>query len=188
MIPIMHYQVYFSEEREKAAAELEKNVDRTIKCVFRTSSPQDRIGKFMTKSSAGFLSNFPADPPPSSLLTPKELQTYIQHFKESGFRGGLHWYGCWELNWRDEAELNQNIQQPALIITAGNDPVITPSMTRDMEQWVPLLERNHVEEGSHWVHMEYPKEVNRIILKWLQSLNLHTKVSSFMTKPSRSRL
>ncbi|XP_029815480.1 bifunctional epoxide hydrolase 2-like, partial [Manacus vitellinus] len=66
--------------------------------------------------------------------------------------------------------LPSQIPLPALMVTAGKDPVLLPSLSKGMENWIPRLRREHLEECGHWTQMERPAEVNRILLEWLEGL------------------
>ena len=57
---------------------------------------------------------------------------------------------------------------PSLMVMAENDVVLSPAMTEGMERYVPDLERVLVEKSGHWTQQEYPEEVNRAILGWLE--------------------
>jgi len=175
--PRFTYQVYFSKDDGLIAQkELEEDIPRTIGCLFRTSQPDDKIGNFMDENSSSFLSNFPKTPPRSKLLTDEEFDAYVENFKKNGFRGGLNYYKTSHTNWLEEENLPTLIQNDALMITAGQDKILTPNMTLGMEKLVPKLKRAHIEEASHWVQHEQTDLLNTILLDWLNSLQLTSKL------------
>jgi len=170
--PVFYYQLYFNLENGKVAQnELEKYVERTISCLFRTSKNEDRIGQWMDKNSKGLLSGFPAKVNRSKLLSEVEFSKYVQTFTKSGFRGGLNFYKTSELNWIDEENLPVNVNHRSLMVTAGKDSVLSPELTRGMENFIPNLRRAHIEESSHWVQHEQPDLLNSILSQWLSSLS-----------------
>ncbi|XP_027562848.1 bifunctional epoxide hydrolase 2-like [Neopelma chrysocephalum] len=119
----------------------------------------------------GLLVGFPEDPPPSRILPGPELEFYIRSFQKSGFRGPLNWYRNIQTNWNWALSArDRKIPLPALMVTAGKDPVLHPSLSKGMENWIPRLRREHLEECGHWTQMERPAEVTRILLEWLEGL------------------
>lgn len=65
-------------------------------------------------------------------------------------------------------KVGEKIKQPALMVTAENDVILTPSMSKIMDPWVPSLSRVHL-DGAHWVHIEKHEEFNQSLLQWLHS-------------------
>ncbi|XP_030802110.1 bifunctional epoxide hydrolase 2-like [Camarhynchus parvulus] len=64
----------------------------------------------------------------------------------------------------------RTIPIPALMVTAGKDPVLKPGLSKGMEAWIPRLQRGHIQDCGHWTQLERPLELNRILLQWLQQL------------------
>uniref|UniRef100_A0A8C3C3P0 AB hydrolase-1 domain-containing protein n=1 Tax=Cairina moschata TaxID=8855 RepID=A0A8C3C3P0_CAIMO len=119
----------------------------------------------------GLLVGFPENPPESLILHGPELQYYVQCFQKSGFRGPLNWYRNMRPNWRWALTAkDRKILMPALMVTAGKDVVLHPSMSKGMEEWVPQLRRGHLEECGHWTQMERPAALNKILVEWLEGL------------------
>ncbi|NXH11164.1 HYES hydrolase, partial [Bucco capensis] len=173
-IPTFDYQFYF-QEPGVAEAELEKDIGRTLKVLIRSTRQEDQLplplNFFAVQERGGLLVGFPEDPPASQLLHGPELQYYIQRFQKSGFRAPLNWYRNMRANWHWALSAkDRKILMPALMVTAGKDMVLHPSMSQGMEQWIPQLHREHLEQCGHWVQMERPAELNRILLEWLEKL------------------
>src|SRR6266853_6665132 len=57
--------------------------------------------------------------------------------------------------------VGKHVLQPALMVTAGKDGVLTPDMADGMERWVPNLTRGHIEQCGHWTQQEEPEKLNR---------------------------
>ncbi|NXE29114.1 HYES hydrolase, partial [Ardeotis kori] len=173
--PIFDYQFYF-QEPGVAEAELEKDVGRTLKALIRSTRPEVGVGLGTGLGpgpllAGGLLVGFPEDPPASQILHGPELQYYIQRFQKSGFRGPLNWYRNMRPNWRWALSAkDRKITVPALMVTAGKDVVLRPSMTKGMEEWIPRLHRGHIEDCGHWTQMERPATLNRILVEWLEGL------------------
>ncbi|KTG05137.1 hypothetical protein cypCar_00040066 [Cyprinus carpio] len=175
-IPIFDYQIYF-QNPGVAEAELEKNLERTFKLMFIAS---------------GLFVGSPEDPPRSAILSESALQYYIQQFTKSGF-------SCLNRPWlvyckhigassRSVTRLCSSfglelmIMMPALMVTAGKDPVLLPAFAKGMENLVPNLTRGHIEKCGHWTQMERPAELNKILISWLKetqqkaSISVHPKL------------
>jgi soluble epoxide hydrolase/lipid-phosphate phosphatase len=71
------------------------------------------------------------------------------------------------LNGEDEiplAESNQQFLMPAMIIMAGQDQALPPSMLDGQEAFFPAgLTKGVINEASHWALIHTPVEANRHI-------------------------
>uniref|UniRef100_A0A3P8YR26 AB hydrolase-1 domain-containing protein n=1 Tax=Esox lucius TaxID=8010 RepID=A0A3P8YR26_ESOLU len=155
-VPIFDYQVYF-QKPGVAEVELEKNLARTFKIFFRGSGEADvpSLSTAGVCARGGLLVGLPEEIPRSSMLSENALQFYINQYKDKGFRGPLNWYRNTERNWkwlcsRPRAKL----LMPALMVTAGKDPVLLPVFSKGMENLITNLTRGHIEECGHWTQME----------------------------------
>ncbi|NXW24293.1 HYES hydrolase, partial [Circaetus pectoralis] len=173
--PTFDYQFYF-QEPGVAEAELEKDISRTLKVLIRSTRREVGVGLRVDLGAVPFLAGgllvgFPENPPASKILAGPELQYYIQRFEKSGFSGPLNWYRNMRPNWRWALSAkDRKITMPALMVTAGKDVVLHPSMSKGMEEWIPQLRREHIEECGHWTQMERPAVLNRILVEWLEGL------------------
>jgi len=59
----------------------------------------------------------------------------------TGFTSTLNWYRTSQQNWQDEAGVPMMVPHPALIVLAGRDRVLRPSLADGMEAYVPNLKR-----------------------------------------------
>ncbi|XP_006817277.1 bifunctional epoxide hydrolase 2-like [Saccoglossus kowalevskii] len=104
-------------------------------------------------------------------MTRQDLDYYVEQFKKSGFRGPLNWYRSVEENWKWRCSVpHRKILAPALMVTASFDVVLTPKSSQLMEPWVPNLTRANLDCG-HWTMVEKPKELNEILVKWLNKVH-----------------
>lgn len=166
--PTFNYQLYF-QEPGVAEAELEKNLSRTFKSFFR-SNDETFITVSRTCEMGGLLVNTPEEPTLSKMVTEEDIQFYVQEFKKSGFRGPLNWYRNMDKNWEWGFKgSGRKILIPALMVTAEKDLVLTPEMSKHMEDWIPHLKRGHIKDCGHWTQMEKPTELNRILIEWLET-------------------
>ena len=117
------------------------------------------------------LVGLPDDASRSIMLTAQDLAVFVDTFRRTGFRGGLNWYRNDRANWEWGGEAKDTrITCPALMVTAGRDPVLTPALSEGMEKIMPQLQRGHIEECGHWTQQERPEELNRILTDWLAGL------------------
>jgi soluble epoxide hydrolase/lipid-phosphate phosphatase len=171
---IWDYQLYF-QEPGVAEAELEEDMTRFVKLMFRSSDPRDQYDILRDFGSArergGILVGFPLDPKPSVMLTADDVEYIVQQHRQTGMRGALNWYRVHDENFAwGKAVIGKKIEQPALVVTAGRDPVMTPDLTQGMEELAPNLTRHHIEECSHWTQMEQPDLLSNILIDWLDRL------------------
>ena len=169
------YQIYFNDVG-RAEAELSRNVRRTFTLFFRTSKPEDGGGNSVGLTATvtqrgGIFVGLPEDVPRSIMLTQADLDYFVTEYERTGFRGGLNWYRNLDANWQwGERVVGKQVSQPALMVTAGKDYVLTPDMANGMERWVPNLTRAHIEQCGHWTQQEEPEQLNRMLVNWLKSL------------------
>lgn len=123
----------------------------------------------------GYLDVLPQAPElPWAWLSEAEFDVYADTFARTGFRGGLNWYRANDHVWREKQQRpDEPVTVPVIFITGDHDPVqqVASSSVEQMREMVPGLERVHVIPGpGHFVQMEAPGEVNRILLDFLGSL------------------
>lgn len=105
-------------------------------------------------------------------LSEEDLQTYIDAFRATGFRGGLNWYRNMNRNWENSADLaSAVVQQPAFFVTGTRDPARNPAGIEHLREVVPNLRVLEFLEGcGHWTQQERPEDVTRLLLEFLRSL------------------
>jgi pimeloyl-ACP methyl ester carboxylesterase len=113
------------------------------------------------------IEELPADTP--LFVTSAELDTYVQTYERTGFRGGINWYRNIERNAREHPEIGVNkLSLPCLMITAGWDIALRPEMAAGMPALCSDLEMHNIEKAGHWVQQERPALVNDKITDWLK--------------------
>ena len=104
----------------------------------------------------------------NQLLTPDELAAFVESFEATGFTGGINWYRNFTRNWERSADLPTRVDDiPCLMIMAEKDVVLSPAMAEGMEAYIGDLEKALVKDSGHWTQQEKPKEVNDLILGWM---------------------
>jgi pimeloyl-ACP methyl ester carboxylesterase len=100
------------------------------------------------------------------------LDVYKDAFRPQGaLTPPLEYYRNMDRNWELTAPIaDRKIDVPCLMISAADDPVLTPAMTIGMEERVPNLERVVIENCGHWTQQERPAETTAAMLAYLARL------------------
>ena len=103
---------------------------------------------------------------------PHVLDVYKDAFRPVGaLTPPIEYYRNMDRNWELMAPVaDRTIDVPCLMISAANDPVLTPAMTLGMEERVPDLERVVIEDCGHWTQQERPEETSQAMLAYLRRL------------------
>jgi pimeloyl-ACP methyl ester carboxylesterase len=106
-------------------------------------------------------------------FTPDVLDVYKRAFRPVGaLTPPIEYYRNLDRNWELTASIaDRRIEVPCLMISAADDPVLTPAMTVGMEERVPNLERVVIEECGHWTQQERPEETSAAMLSYLERLD-----------------
>ncbi|XP_074144484.1 bifunctional epoxide hydrolase 2-like isoform X2 [Sminthopsis crassicaudata] len=176
--PGFQYQLYF-QEPGVAEAELEKDLNHTFKLIFRASDEKKYL-RFENALEKGILKKN-ENPTRSWMVTEEEIEFFVQQFKKSGFRGPLNWYRNLDANWRwGCAGVRRKILIPALIVIAEKDMVFLPKFSKHMKKWIPNLKKRNIENCGQWTQMEKPKEVNQILIEWLNDVAKNPLLNSML--------
>ncbi|MGZ6979520.1 MAG: alpha/beta fold hydrolase [Acidimicrobiia bacterium] len=87
------------------------------------------------------------------------------------FTPPLDYYRNLDRSWHLTADIaDRTIDVPCLMISAADDPVLTPAMTAGMEERVPDLEKVVIPECGHFTQQERPAETTAAMLGYLSRL------------------
>jgi len=104
-----------------------------------------------------------------SFITEDTVKVFADAFRKGGITGPLNYYRNIDRNWETTADLEgRKVTMPALMICAENDPVLLPEMTDGMENHVLNLTKHVVRDCGHWTQQEWPDEVNRLIIEFVE--------------------
>lgn len=111
---------------------------------------------------------------PGKLLSPEELEFYVQEFGRNGLRGPLNWYRTRKVNFDDEMELIEKghdgkIHGSAMFISAKKDDALPPAMSKGMDAYFDGLVRREV-DANHWALWEASEAVNGYIGEFIQGV------------------
>jgi pimeloyl-ACP methyl ester carboxylesterase len=103
---------------------------------------------------------------------PAVLDVYKDAFRPVGaLAPPIEYYRNMDRNWELTSDIAaRTIDVPCLMISAENDPVLTPAMTAGMEERVPDLERVVIAGCGHWTQQERPRETTDAMLAYLRRL------------------
>ena len=103
---------------------------------------------------------------------PAVLDVYKDAFRPVGaLTPPIEYYRNMDRNWELTAAIaDRTVDVPCLMISAADDPVLTPAMTLGMEERVPHLERVVIENCGHWTQQERPDETSAAMLAYLERL------------------
>ena len=102
---------------------------------------------------------------------PEVIDRFVEPFRAVGsMTPAIEYYRGMGADWEAAADLPERIDVPALMISAADDPVLTPAMADGMEERVPNLTKVVIEDCGHWTQQEQPGATNRALVDWLGSL------------------
>jgi len=171
------YQTYFEKEGV-AEEELERNVGASLRKIYYWISAEGHDAKMRTnfdKDSELLDGLIDPDPFPN-WLTKKDLDFYINEFKNSGFRGPINRYRNQDRDWETIPELsNLKIEVPSFFIGGGKDSVRKFMKGHDMyenpgKNCTNFFGKAIIEEAGHWVQQEAPKKTTDAIINFLEKL------------------
>ncbi|CUA67092.1 hypothetical protein RSOLAG22IIIB_07179 [Rhizoctonia solani] len=175
--PKMAYQLYFAKKTKEAAEELEKDIRKSLRSVYRTSDTKPPA-KFLTREDnlldayeeAG--DNLETRIP---FFSKVEEDYLVKVYKVQGFKNSLSFYThggryrSWEFA---HNQGNHTIPQPALFINPSEDTVADWAQVSQVvgsAQFIPQLETVTL-RTSHWPQLERPQEFNAALGAWLKKL------------------
>lgn len=101
------------------------------------------------------------------------INRYVQEFSAVGaFTPPLDYYRNLDRNWHLAADLPATVDVPALMVSAVDDPVLTPAMADGMEERVPDLRRVLIDDCGHWTQQEQPEAFATALVGFLDELAL----------------
>lgn len=163
-LPNYKYQLYLASDRPMQDYTTEKEITKFFNAIYQP-------GKGMRTDFDGLakMESYPQ----TTMISPEEIQVYVQQYLEAGLWGSTNWYRTRKMNYDDDtAEFKDSdgvLAMPVLFIATNLDPVLKPSMSKGMESKIPKLTRASVETG-HWGAVEAKDEVNAHTKEFLMRL------------------
>ena len=169
------YQLYF-QQPGVAEAELQRDVRRSFRMLFRTPGAQTQQKVTMVPRHGGWLTKMPEPGALPEWFSEADLDFYAKEFARSGFAGGLNWYRNIDRNWELLAPYARaQVQVPALYLAGERDLVLSfpgaKEIIANLQSCVPQLRRSIILPGcGHWTQQERPREVNAAMIEFLRGL------------------
>jgi pimeloyl-ACP methyl ester carboxylesterase len=175
------YMNYF-QEPGRAEAEAELDV-RAWLLGFYMGGSGGRIGDRVSsdggtmatvRKGALLRDRFPVGSELPAWLSPADLDFYVEEFERTGFRGPLNRYRNVDRDWIDlQPWREMPVTVPSLFV-GGEFDAPTLWGARAISRFpttLPRLHGSHILSGcGHWVQQERPKEVNHLLVDWLDSV------------------
>lgn len=155
-LPKVAYTVFIEKMTDEAAAELGRDVRRTLRATLRTvdSAPPDSFLLHQDSFLRGWIDV--DDIPPIPFLTPDEEDYWVEQYEKGRFAHTLYFYtypnryGSWETANRQG---NHIISAPVLSILPTHDPVadwVTAAQLLNSQQFIENLTTKTV-RAAHWL-------------------------------------
>jgi len=175
------FYVSYFQKPGRAEAEMEPDIRGWLAGFFAALSadtmpaPGEPDPHFVSRAGGQLRDRFPSDRLPS-WLTEDDLDLYAGEFERTGMTGALNRYRNMDRDWEDLApHSGAPIKQPSLFI-GGTKDASTTWMADAIDAYpatLPGLVSAHLLDGcGHWAQQERPEEVNRLLVDWLNSLQV----------------
>ncbi|KAJ3300256.1 hypothetical protein HK104_002818 [Borealophlyctis nickersoniae] len=161
--PVFRYQVYLAKPGSENELDRPDNVERFLRDLWQKAGGNYKSRMILDpkiESIEGI------DIPPSSVMSQKEMDYYVEQYKISGFHGPTNWYRTSLINFKDDQTISKEVNQEALMIYGDYDPVLTPDLSKSMPKYIKRLTIKHV-KASHWVQMEATEDLHAHLAEWL---------------------
>ena len=125
-----------------------------------------------TPATRRFFDGFPDPKHLPDWLSEEEFDYAVAQWKRSGFRGALNWYRNFDRN-ADLTRKYQNVKlnQPSFFIGGRKELSEETPIVKGMSGWLTNLRGTLIIDGAgHSVPMERPAEVNKALLRFLNSV------------------
>ena len=169
------YILYF-QQPGVADADLGRDPAATMRRLIaaRASDDETAAVRMLTPGPEGFVDRLPEPDGLPDWIGQDELDRYVQEFSRTGFTGPLNWYRNFDRNWRlTETTPASTITAPAMLIAGSADPALAFMKPDRASEVVAGPYRQVILDGAgHWIQQERPDEVNKLLLEFLDGLEL----------------
>ncbi|KAF2848616.1 alpha/beta-hydrolase [Plenodomus tracheiphilus IPT5] len=173
------YMRYYELHPEESIKSFEANIDRITPALYvkadpRTHGQRSRNSRVQRDGGmfGGHPENIPEIPLAKTSLTEHHLANLLKSHKKHGFFPPTAWYLNHDVNEEySKSEKNGGVLEfPVLFIDAKYDSVCSPSVSPKLAE--PQKEAckdltYETVEAAHWLQLEKPDDVNRVLEKWL---------------------
>jgi len=171
------YQLYFQQEGV-AEAELEADVRTGLRKAYFALSGSAPQNKWLEQKpiDAKLLDGMVDPDPFPDWMSEKDLQVYVDAFRDGGFRGPLNRYRAQTIDADDMAVFTgKPVAQPSYFVAGERDPVraFIPGMDLYANPAIGCTDFRGsliLPSIGHWVQQEAPAEVNKALEGFLRGL------------------
>ncbi|KIL59522.1 hypothetical protein M378DRAFT_169171 [Amanita muscaria Koide BX008] len=170
------YQVFFDEHTEKAAAELDTDIRRSLRALYRSLKHPPPDGFFKKRDTV--LETFGSQEIlPITYLTPEEEDYLVEQFEIQGFKNTLYLYATENRyqSWKvPHDQDNHTITQPVLTVYPTKDFLVNWKLIAFVlrsSKYIPNLATETV-PGAHFPHMESPEAFNAVVREWMSKVGV----------------
>ncbi|KAK2460062.1 hypothetical protein APHAL10511_007939 [Amanita phalloides] len=180
LFPNLGYQMVFDKQTDKSIVELNHDVRRTLRALYRTA--EDPTPTTFLSGKESFKGAY-GDEEFSSIVffTPEEEDYLVEQFEAQGFNYTLQFYTTENRHhsWKFvQQQGNWTLPQPVLTVYSTKDRVADwhhLNRFTGTAQYIPNWTTDTV-AGAHWIHLENPEVFNNIVRKWLTELDKEGKM------------
>lgn len=179
------YFLYYEESFADASAAFERDVDATVRAIFRHGKPE-HVSRpsinAITRRSGGFFMGptAPDLPLDTKVLSEQEKEVYVDALERSGFTGPDSWYVNDAANADYSRAGAQELDMPVLFLHGRYDSVcqtVNGRLADPMREACGDLTEIVIDSG-HWMAQERPVSVNAALAGWIA-----TKVTDWWPTP-----
>ncbi len=171
------YQLYF-QEPGRVEKELDEDPRRTMAMMLYSASGDpapNEMWKHVFPKNMRFIDTGVVPKKLPAWLTEADLDFFAGEFKRAGFRGGVNWYRNSDRNWELTPFLDgAKLRQPTVFAAGEKDVVgkMIPGGYEQVSMFMPKLKKKLIIPGAgHWIQQECPKEINELLIEFLQNLD-----------------
>lgn len=106
---------------------------------------------------------------PKQYMSEMDIERYIDAARQPGaLTAMINWYRALPAQLRNKAALPDNtIRVPTCVLWGERDAFLSKACNETLPTYVPDLEIHYLPESSHWIQLDSPDTVNRLLLAFL---------------------
>ncbi|MFT7128913.1 MAG: pimeloyl-ACP methyl ester carboxylesterase [Gammaproteobacteria bacterium] len=171
------YMRFYEENFDKATADWERDIHRSMKIMFRKGDPSGMgkvAGTAMTRINGGWFGSSPETPDlpiDKDIISEEDLKIYVEGLERNGFFGPGSWYMNHAANCEyGQRALNNGVLEMPVLFIGGMYDYTCETINSQAKEPMQKLCKNisfDVIKSGHWMAQEKPLEVNATIAKWM---------------------
>lgn len=168
------YIKYYEESFEEASAAFERDVDASVRAIFRHGKPAHATRpspNAVTRRTGGFFRGpvAPDLPLDTVVLSEADKEVYVEALRRNGFAGPDSWYVNGDADGAYSRRGSATLSMPVLFLHGRYDSVcqtVGSRLADPMRETCRDLTEKIIDCG-HWMAQERPREVNAALAAWL---------------------